>query len=85
MKITFTKQSKKDFDFFKKNKLPEYQKIKNLLIDIGNEPFKGLGKPEALRGSLSGFYSRRITKEHRLVYKALKKEIIILSCRFHYK
>jgi len=85
MKIIFTKQSKKDFDFFKKNNLSEYQKIKNLLKNIIETPFKGLGKPEALKGDLTGYYSRRITKEHRLMYKTENKKIIVISCRFHYQ
>ena len=48
------------------------------------EPFDGIGKPEKLKGNLSGYWSRRITKEHRLVYKYEDEMLTIASCRFHY-
>jgi len=47
-------------------------------------PFHGIGKPEPLKGQLSGFWSRRINDEHRLVYQYRDSEMIIISCRFHY-
>lgn len=60
-------------------------KIKELIKDIQNRPFKGIGKPEPLIGSLQGYWSRRISKEHRLVYKVIEDAIIIARCRFHYE
>lgn len=58
----------------------------NLLIkDTLRSPFAGIGKPEPLRGDLSGYWSRRINDEHRLVYKATSQELIVIACRFHYK
>lgn len=58
----------------------------NLLIkDATRSPFEGIGKPEPLKGDLSGFWSRRITDEHRLVYSATAGELIIVACRFHYR
>jgi toxin YoeB len=59
-------------------------RIFNLIKDIQRDPFSGLGKPEALKHDLSGLWSRRITKEHRLVYSVSDQEIIIISCKFHY-
>ena len=57
----------------------------NLLIkDTCRDPFNGLGKPEALKGNLSGTWSRRITSEHRLVYYISVDTIVILSCKDHY-
>jgi toxin YoeB len=57
----------------------------NLLIkDIQREPFAGLGKPEQLKHQFSGFWSRRITDEHRLVYTFSNDELIIVQCRYHY-
>lgn len=47
-------------------------------------PFEGIGKPEALKGDLQGYWSRRITSEHRLVYKYQKELLLIASCRYHY-
>ncbi|MGD8793483.1 MAG: Txe/YoeB family addiction module toxin [Anaerolineae bacterium] len=55
-----------------------------LIRDIDRDPFVGLGKPEPLKHDLAGLWSRRITDEHRLVYKVTEEEIVIISCRFHY-
>ncbi len=55
-----------------------------LITDCVRNPFKGLGKPESLRESLSGAWSRRITAQHRLVYVVTDVHIVVLSCRYHY-
>ena len=60
-------------------------KIFELLADIQNNPFQGNGKPEPLKGDLSGFWSRRIDQEHRLIYKIEGDEIQVLSCFGHYQ
>ena len=63
-------------------------KINQLLADIRRQPFKGLGKPEPLKGNLAGWWSRRITGEHRLVYRVVasgeERRIEIVQCRYHY-
>jgi toxin YoeB len=59
-------------------------KIIKLIQEVQRDPFQGIGKPEKLKHDLSGFWSRRIDKEHRLVYEVLEDKIRILSCRFHY-
>ena len=57
----------------------------NLLINAAaRDPFVGIGKPEPLRGDLSGYWSRRIDELNRLVYRATDSEIVIVACRFHY-
>ena len=61
-----------------------YKKIVALIKDIDRSPFSGLGKPEALKYDLKGYWSRRINQEHRLVYKVTDTEIIIVACRYHY-
>ena len=61
-----------------------YQKIIALIKDINRSPFVGLGKPEALKHTLNGYWSRRITDEHRLVYKVTDTSIVIASCKYHY-
>ena len=61
-----------------------YQKIITLIKDIDRNPFNGLGKPEALKHQFSGYWSRRITDEHRLVYKVNETSIIVASCKYHY-
>ena len=60
-------------------------KIDALITEIQRDPFHGIGKPEPLKGNWSGHWSRRITDEHRLVYKVLPNEVIIVSCKYHYK
>ncbi len=60
-------------------------RIGDLIRDTLRDPFKGIGKPEALKYDLKGYWSRRITHEHRLVYKITDDAIIITSCKFHYK
>lgn len=61
-----------------------FRKIHQLIKDIDRDPFKGLGKPEPLRYALQGYWSRRITQEHRLIYKMAKDEIVIVSMVGHY-
>lgn len=56
-----------------------------LIREIQRTPFEGTGKPEPLRGNLSGYWSRRITQEHRLVYRVTDEAVIIVSCRGHYE
>jgi toxin YoeB len=60
------------------------KRINTLTQDAAREPFAGIGKPEPLRGNLSGYWSRRIDDTHRLVYRATDTELIIIACRFHY-
>ncbi len=62
-----------------------HARIADLLKDIQRNPFSGIGKTETLKHDLKGLWSRRINDEHRLVYEVKDKEIIIHSCRFHYK
>jgi toxin YoeB len=58
--------------------------INRLIAECRRDPFKGTGKPEPLRGDLSGYWSRRITREHRLVYLPADDGIYVVQCRFHY-
>jgi len=86
MEITFSETAQKDIVFWKQSgNTAIQQRISALLKDIQEHPFFGIGKPEPLRYNLSGFWSRRITSEHRLVYKVEGELIIIISCRFHYQ
>ena len=61
-----------------------FNKITSLINDIVRDPFNGIGKPEPLKHELSGSWSRRITEEHRLVYKVENGQITITSCKYHY-
>ena len=61
-----------------------FNKITTLITEISRDPFHGTGKPEPLKGNWSGHWSRRITQEHRLIYKVFSDHIIITSCKTHY-
>ena len=60
------------------------KRINNLIRDALRNPFLGMGKPEPLKSDFSGYWSRRINSEHRLVYGVSEDEIVILTCRYHY-
>jgi toxin YoeB len=60
------------------------KRINDLVADIMRNRYDGIGKPEPLRGELSGFWSRRIDREHRLVYRIKGNDIEIIACRYHY-
>ena len=83
-KVAFLTRSFDEFNQWAIEEKKIYAKIVNLIKDIQRDPFSGLGKPEALKHDLSGLWSRRITKEHRLVYRVSEEEIVIVSCKFHY-
>lgn len=70
-------------DWQQKNK-DVVKRINQLVRDIKRNPYDGIGKPEALRGNLSGFWSRRINGEHRIVYAIADNTVIIISCKGHY-
>ena len=84
MKLLFSDNSWEDYLYWQQTDKKLLKKINQLIKDIQREPFDGLGKPEALKHSLSGCWSRRITDEHRLVYEVYDNTIAIISCRFHY-
>lgn len=84
MDICFHKNAFEDYIFFQKNDKKTVERINKLLRDITREPFSGLGKPETLKHNLAGFWSRRITNEHRLVYTVKENSIYVLQCRYHY-
>jgi len=84
MRITFSKNAWEDYVSWQKDNKMILKKINELIKDIQRTPFIGQGKPEPLKYDLSGFWSRRIDGEHRLVYKYIDRELFIYSCRFHY-
>lgn len=85
MEIEFTKKAQLDLVYWKKsgNKIIQ-RKISELLEDLQVHPFEGVGKPEALKYSLSGSWSRRISLEHRMVYEVIDEIIYIQSLKGHY-
>lgn len=82
--VAFEGMAFADFTHWSAEDKKIYQKIITLIKDIDRSPFAGLGKPEALKHALSGYWSRRITDEHRLVYKVNETSIVIVSCKYHY-
>ncbi|WP_457852687.1 Txe/YoeB family addiction module toxin [Siccirubricoccus phaeus] len=86
--MVFTDLGWDDYLSWQDQDLEILAKINELINDARRSPFKGLGKPEPLKASLQGFWSRRITREHRLVYcvdgKGLEQQITIIQCRHHY-
>jgi toxin YoeB len=84
MRIVFTKNSWEDYTSWLEEDRKMLKKINDLIKDIQRKPFEGKGKPEPLKYDLAGYWSRRIDREHRLVYQADEHEIRIYSCRYHY-
>ena len=82
--IKFNSKAYEEFIEWAETDRDIYDKIKILVKDISRDPFKGLGKPEPLKHELRGYWSRRITKEHRLVYKVEGDTLTILSMFGHY-
>jgi toxin YoeB len=88
LRVEFTPTGWEDYCYWVKHYVQLVERIHELITDIGRDPFKGLGKPEPLRHDLAGFWSRRITGEHRLVYAITSdkkdRKVTILMCRYHY-
>ncbi|MBQ2315277.1 MAG: Txe/YoeB family addiction module toxin [Treponema sp.] len=85
MIVSFTLSAFEDYQHWAKDDKTVFRKINSLIKEILRTPFAGTGKPEPLKHELSGFWSRRITEEHRLVYKVEKDELMIVSCKYHYE
>ena len=84
MKITFTKIAWEDYLSWQSEDKKVLKRINALIEEITRTPFEGRGKPEPLKYDLTGYWSRRIDQEHRLVYQFRQGELLIYSCRFHY-
>ncbi|MCF2491222.1 Txe/YoeB family addiction module toxin [Dyadobacter sp. CY347] len=85
MEIEFTQKAESQLEYWRMSgNVAILKKIKNLVTSILETPFNGIGKPEPLKHELSGYWSRRITDEHRLVYEIQRDKVIIIQCRFHY-
>ena len=89
MNIEFTAHAWEEFSYWVETDAEVTNKIKELLKSIRQTPFQGIGKPEPLKYDLKGYWSRRITGEHRLVYKVLGKKgedqkCVVIQCQFHY-
>lgn len=84
MKIQFSENGWEDYLYWQKTDKNMLRRINSLIQDIQRAPFEGLGKPEPLRHALSGFWSRRINDEHRIVYSMEDNVLRIAQVRYHY-
>lgn len=84
MNISFTPQAWDDYQYWQKTDKRVLKRIHLLILDIQRSPHEGIGKPEALN-NLSGYWSRRITEEHRMIYKQFDHGITFVQMRYHYK
>lgn len=82
--VVFTTLAIKEYNEWFETNIRIADRIKMLIREIEKDPFKGIGKPEPLRGNWKGYWSRRIDLEHRLVYKVNDEQIIIVKCKGHY-
>jgi toxin YoeB len=84
MTLTFSSNAWDDYLYWQKTDKSTLKRINTLIKNIQRTPFQGIGKPEALRHGLSGYWSRRINDEHRIVYKVTDDSILIAQLRYHY-
>ena len=82
--LNFHKKAWEDYLYWQKTDKKTLKRINELIKDTLRNPYDGIGKPEPLKGDLSGFFSRRIDSEHRLVYAIIDDDIVIVQCRYHY-
>lgn len=84
MRLSFTASAWNDYFYWQKSDKANLKRINLLVKDCLRSPFAGIGKPEALKHQLAGYWSRRIADEHRLVYAVEDEQIVIISVRYHY-
>ena len=84
MKLIFAEKAWEDYLYWLKTDKKILNRINLLIKNINRDPFEGIGKPEPLKHALSGYWSRRINDEHRIVYKVQAEFILIAQLRYHY-
>ncbi len=84
MKLTFSDDAWEDYLYWQKQDKRMVERVNKLAKEVQREPFSGVGKPEPLKHALSGFWSRRITDEHRMVYQIEDDNLLIAQLRYHY-
>ena len=82
--VAFSPIAFREFNEWFETDIKIADRIKTLIREIDRDPFKGIGKPEPLRGDWNGYWSRRIDQEHRLIYKIFNEQILIVKCKGHY-
>lgn len=84
MKLVFADEARDDYLFWQKQDRKMVDRINQLIQEVKRDPFSGVGKPEPLKHALAGFWSRRITDEHRMVYRVEDDSLLIAQLRYHY-
>lgn len=84
MNLTFTPEAWEHFRYWQTHDKALAEKLDRLIRECLRHPFEGTGKPEPLRGDLAGCWSRRIDREHRLVYRVTPGALVVIQCRYHY-
>ncbi|MEI2737025.1 MAG: Txe/YoeB family addiction module toxin [Rhodoblastus sp.] len=84
MRLVFSASAWEDYLHWQVNDPKLLARLNGLIKECARTPFQGTGKPEPLRGALSGWWSRRLTQEHRLVYRVEGDDLLIAQCRYHY-
>jgi toxin YoeB len=84
MKLIFSERAWEDYLHWQATGRALLERVNVLIKECSRTPFTGIGKPEPLRGKLSGWWSRRINREHRLVYRPAEEGLLIAQCRYHY-
>jgi toxin YoeB len=84
MNKSFTDEAWDDYQYWIENDRKKVKRINQLIKEIERNPYEGIGKPEPLRANLQGFWSRRIDREHGIIYVVESEQIVYLSFRFHY-
>jgi len=85
MNIRFSEQAWDEYLYWQQNDRAMIRRVNQLIREIRREPFSGVGQPEALRFQWSGYWSRRLDQEHRLVYRIVEGELEIAQGRYHYR
>ena len=84
MMLAFAQAAWEDYLYWQQTDRKILKRINTLIKDIERQPFDGIGDPEPLKHNWSGYWSRRIDREHRLVYKVTDSTIVLVQCRYHY-
>ena len=84
MELVWQTNAWEDYCYWQKQDKKILERVNELIKDCLRSPYKGIGKPEPLKGNYAGCWSRRITQEHRLIYKMNEQRLHLLQCRYHY-
>jgi len=84
VKLIFAENAWEDYLYWQKTDKKMLKRINLLIRDITREPFDGIGKPEPLKHAFAGYWSRRISDEHRIVYRIHQNSLLVVQLRFHY-